>query len=176
MGTRNMKTNEQKQALLNHSEIVNMFSYDAAIGRLRWEIKKRGIVIGDIAGGSDGANGYRTVKINYQKYGEHRLVWFFHNGAWPTAQIDHINGVRDDNRIENLREVTSGQNAQNIRAPQKNGRSGYLGVAWRGALGKWRALIQVNGKRKELGCFDDPREAHAAYISAKRALHPYNTI
>lgn len=119
---------------------------------------------------------YRTVKIGGQVYPEHHIVWLLCKGRWPDRFIDHINGDPSDNRIENLREVTHGENMQNRRRAQKNNKSsGLLGASMR-ANGKWDARISVKGKNLYIGCFDTAEEAHQAYLSAKRVLHPACTI
>ncbi len=88
--------------------------------------------------------------------------------------IDHINGDKVDNRLENLRLVSHGENLQNIRKPMRNNTSGFLGVCRSG--GKFMATISVNGKSLNLGSFDKPEAAHAAYVAAKRRLHACCTI
>ena len=104
----------------------------------------------------------------------HRIVWQLHNGQIPDGlQIDHINGIKDDNRIENLRLDVNKENPQNISEPQCNNTSGYLGVSWNEREKKWRAQIMVKGKRKYLGLYDTKEEAYEAYLAAKRDLHPF---
>ncbi len=85
-------------------------------------------------------------------------------------EVDHINGDTLDNRDCNLRLATRKQNGRNRRR-NRNNTSGYKGVYWHKANGKWAAQIVVNGKRRHLGYFDDPRDAYAAYCEAAYALH-----
>lgn len=94
----------------------------------------------------------------------HRLIWLYHHGRWPSEQIDHINGDKLDNRIENLREVTNGENAQNRR---------IRGVTLerRKAERPWRARIMVNGRSISLGYFDTEQEALDEYQRAKLVYH-----
>jgi hypothetical protein len=94
----------------------------------------------------------------------------FH-GAWPSGDIDHINGQKTDNRIENLRDVTRTINSENRRGSNTNTATGYLGVSVHARSGKYRARIRAKGRLISLGLFLLPEEAHAAYISAKRDLH-----
>jgi hypothetical protein len=96
-------------------------------------------------------SGYRRVKWCGRWYREHRLVYWLHNGYMP-VQVDHINGIRDDNRIENLRESTPNQN-------QWNRRSEPHYVASRG---KWRAKVRRYGKDITIGYFDSRRDAKVA--------------
>ena len=97
----------------------------------------------------------------------HRIVWAMTYGYWPGHQIDHINGVRNDNRLCNLREATVAQNPQNQRTSPRNA-SGYPGVSWT-TDGKWEAHITVDGRRHHLGLFDTAREAYAARPSIFRS-------
>ena len=110
--------------------------------------------------------GYRIGKILNKKFQAHRIAWAIHHGAWPYDQIDHINGVKDDNRIENLRVVTSVENARNA-AISKNNTSGVMGVRWYEDKSKWRAVIQCNGKSIHLGYFTSKDDAIAARADAE---------
>jgi hypothetical protein len=86
-------------------------------------------------------------------------------GRWPAEQIDHVNGVKGDNRIANLREATPTQNVANTLA-RRNNKCGKKGVVL--ARGKWQAQIYPNGRQIKLGSFNSAEEAHAAYCSAAR--------
>jgi hypothetical protein len=79
-------------------------------------------------------------------------------GKWPKGVIDHIDGIKSDNRWDNLRDVTKGQNAHNSRL-NKNNKSGHTGVSFRSDSGKWRAIIRLNGKLKNLGQYDTAEDA-----------------
>lgn len=110
-------------------------------------------------------------------YWSHRLAWLYVYGAWPVGQVDHKNGDATDNRIDNLRDVTSGVNSQNLHSAHPNNRySGLLGVSWHAKTKKWSARIQVDGKQTSLGLHFTPQEAHLAYVEAKRKLHIGCTI
>lgn len=119
--------------------------------------------------------GYIFISVDDRAYSAHRLAWLHAHGSWPSGQIDHINGNRSDNRICNLRDVSAGMNQQNRRVRSRNSTSGFLGVSK--ARHRWRAAIQApDGRRVNLGSFDSPEQAHAAYLEAKRAIHPGGTI
>ena len=105
----------------------------------------------------------------------HRLAFLYQTGQWPARQVDHINGVRDDNRWSNLRESTNAQNSQNERRARSSNTVGFLGVS-RHRSGRFRARIVVDGKERSLGLHDTPQIAHSAYLSAKRDIHPFSTI
>jgi len=101
-------------------------------------------------------------------WGEHRLVYIYHHGVLPD-EVDHINGVKVDNRIENLRACSRSQNKANAPKLVTN-KSGYKGVSLCKRRGKWKATICYNYKQHWLGYFDDPEEAHKAYIQKAKEL------
>lgn len=124
-----------------------------------------------------GPAGYRRFKLGPIFYAMHRVIWAHVNGPIPDGmQIDHINGVRSDNRVSNLRMVTSRINSQNQRRPRGVTSTGILGVSWNKAKRKYTAKIASRGTAYHLGSFADPMEAHQAYLEAKRRLHPGCTI
>lgn len=106
------------------------------------------------------------VRLNGKIFGRHRIVWALHHGDWPPL-IDHKNRNPLDDRIENLRVATTSQNNANIGLISTN-TSGYKGVYWNKRRRKFLARINVNYKRICLGSFDDPAEAHAAYVVAAK--------
>ena len=116
-------------------------------------------------------NGYLVGRIDGQKYYAHRVIWALHNGRWPAHGIDHINGVRDDNRIVNLREATAAENSRNARRPTNN-TSGVKGVSLFKATGRWEAYISAGGsKKKHLGFYATRDEAADAYAQAARQFY-----
>jgi hypothetical protein len=133
----------------------------------------RGWRAGDVAGTVNN-NGYRLIRVGDGRYRAHRLAWLYTHGAWPTGEIDHINGIRDDNRLANLRDVTVSVNQQNRKRAASNGSTGLLGVST--AKARYRAAIALNGRTTYLGSFDTAEEAHAAYVTAKRELHEGCTL
>ena len=128
---------------------------------------------GTIAGGLNN-KGYRIIRADGHRYMAGRLAWFYVHGRWPKDEIDHRNGVRDDNRLSNIREVSHAENQQNRRRAHSRNVTGLLGVSPN--EGKFRAAIKLNGRCHYLGNFATPQEAHAAYVKAKRKLHPLGTI
>ncbi|MCV8287799.1 HNH endonuclease [Escherichia coli] len=123
---------------------------------------------GKVAGARD-SDGYLRIGICGRLYRSHRVAWALHYGYWPDNEIDHISGDRSDNRIDNLRSVTSAANSKNLRLYSTN-KTGIPGVGWYKARGKWRAKINVSGKVKHIGYFDDFREAMKARKAAEMQL------
>ncbi len=155
--------------------IKNALDYDPETGEFKWRQRfgKRGVP-GRKAGTID-FNGYLVVTINGKRLKGHRLAWLVMTGAWPSVAVDHINGNRTDNRFANLREADWAENQHN-RCLQRNNKSGYHGVAWDSHAKKWRAGIRAAGRGVNLGSYDTPQEAHAAYLRAKAAMHPFNPV
>lgn len=118
-------------------------------------------------------SGYCRTGIFGKTYPSHKLIWLFHYGAFPTQQIDHINGIRHDNRLENLRLVTHAENCRNRRIPTTN-TSGTIGVTWVAGRRKWRAQIRFNGETHNLGQFKHKADAIAARKQAEKTFgyHP----
>ena len=111
--------------------------------------------------------GYAITRLDGKPYKLHRIAWSWFNGPIPEGmQIDHINGVRDDNRITNLRLVTKGQNAMNRRS-QNNSKSGFSGVMWYPRYSKWVARI----RNTHIGYFATKEEAMEARVSKEALLY-----
>lgn len=152
-----------------------VFSYDPEEGILRWKKPTtRSVHIGDLAGNIfttvDG-NRYIKVKLNGKDYRAHRLIWCIVTGEWPSKQIDHRDLDGLNNRFKNLREASNTENGWNQKKKKTN-KSGYKGVHLHKSNGKWIARIRVGGGRRlELGFFDSPEEAGAAYNKAALQYH-----
>lgn len=111
-------------------------------------------------------DGYQQGTIFGRYYPAHRVIWSIHYGTWPDDQIDHINGVRNDNRIENLRDVSQHENQRNAKKRDDN-TSGVTGVYRDKATGKWEARIRVYGRLKYLGSFGNIEDAASARKAAE---------
>ena len=137
-------------------------------GCLFWKEKTtKKVVIGARAGTSNSQNTYRDVKIDGVRFKEHRVIWAIHNDVWPEYEIDHINNIRDDNRIENLRDVPHRQNQLNMPL-RKDNKYGCKGIRWRPDRSKWQAFTSMHGKFKNLGHFDTKEAATDARESYLR--------
>jgi len=133
----------------------DLFSYDPETGELRWKVGGRGWRAGDVAG-SITWNGYISVTVGGRQHMAHRVIWFIVHGYWP-REIDHVNQIKSDNRIANLRECTRSQNRMNRTLATRTSQTGRRGVFLH--RGKYAAQIRVNGKFIHLGTFDDPEFA-----------------
>lgn len=162
--------------MLTQAELHDCLSYDAETGIFVWIKtywnKKR--LLGKEAGGLD-PEGYRQIKINRRNYRAHNLAWLYVHGRFPAIILDHIDGVKDNNAISNLREVTFAENSQNQKRGHIDGEYG-LGVDYNKSKKRFRARIAFNGKRITLGSFATAEEARKFYLEAKRKLHPTCTI
>lgn len=112
-------------------------------------------------------NDYVKVSADGKTYLAHRIAWALATGEWPAGEIDHINGIRSDNRLANLRDVPRQINCHNRHAVRAA--SGILGVSFK--ANKWEAKIAVNRRQIHLGRFQTKEEARAAYLAAKRIHH-----
>jgi hypothetical protein len=162
-------------------ELKSLVNYDCETGVFTWKVKRWRCAPGDIIGTPD-KDGYLTVKINQTRYKLHRLAWLYVHGEWPKNCIDHVNGLKTDNRISNLRDVTKRENSYNVKKASRNNKhSGLLGVSYVATQrynikNRWLALIRVDGKSKRIGSYSTAQEAHEAYLAAKRIYHSTCTI
>ena len=151
--------------LLEYDQYTGLFSRRISTGRCnRWG-----------AGTSPGYldnKGYLIISLDGVSYLAHRLAWFYVNGMWPEREIDHINNIKLDNRISNLRDVDRQVNQHNKLSLLKNNRTGLTGVSWSSHAKKWRSRIKLNGIEHYLGYFETKEEAYEAYVKAKSEKHP----
>lgn len=152
-------TNELKPERLRF-----LFDYDPDTGALVWRSCGRASQVGKSAGAPD-SKGRLRVEIDGRTYAAHHICFAIVNGRWPLGQLDHVNQVKTDNRIVNLREATNQQNSFNRRSKNKL----YKGVIFH--RGKFIARISRDGITRHLGCFDSEESASQAYQQAATTLH-----
>ena len=130
-----------------------------------------------VAGFKRKKDGYIQIKISGVPYLAHRVIWCMVNdGIDIYLYLDHINGIRDDNRIDNLRVVNHVSNMQNRRKAQVNSGTGLIGACVHKGTGRYEAQISHYGNKIYIGLYDTPEEAHQAYLNKKRELHKTCTI
>jgi len=157
--------------MISHTKLKELLYYHPESGDFVWLVRTGSrIKVGDQAGTSLSGAGYRQIKIDGKNYQAHRLAWLYEHGAFPPDQIDHINGIKTDNRLENLRPATSSENRWNCPKPANN-TSGVKGVVWYKPTGKWHARIMYSGVMKHLGYFHNLADAAAAYATASAKYH-----
>lgn len=160
---------------MNQQLLKELLAYDQETGNFYWVVKRRGASKQNIAG-TVTRIGYRQIMINGKHYLAHRLAWLYVYGEMSDLSIDHINGIKSDNRIVNLRKATAIENQHNYTKPNKNNKANLLGAFYSETNKYWFSRICINGKKKWLGVFKTPDDAHNAYIKAKREMHPTCTI
>lgn len=146
------------------------FRYDHETGKMFWKVKGSGRSphdVGDEAGGNNHATGYVRVQIFGRMFFAHRVIWAIVHGVWPGGMIDHVNGKRDDNRIENLRLASHAENMRNAKA-HSDSASGFRGVSFMAAKRRWRARIKGPEGEIHLGLFLTKEDAAEAYDTAAR--------
>lgn len=149
--------------------INKYFYYNTEDGHLYNKVTRSSKAkIGGRAGSLHKSTGYIDLKLNNKRYREHRLIFLMHHGYLPEF-VDHINNIRDDNRIENLRAATRGQNNRNSSLRADN-TTGFKGVSAHKASSKFEARINTSGLSKYLGLFNTAEEAHEAYKKAAEEL------
>ncbi len=163
-----------------------LLTYDPETGKLFWRYREEGGPQADRErrafnkrwAGKEAltalsGKGYCQGTVMWHRIMAHRAAWVISFGRWPDGEIDHINRVKTDNRLANLREFSATQNQWN-RPGRANARSQYKGVAWHPKNQNWVARIRIWGKRKHLGCFASERDAALAYNhAAKEAFQDF---
>lgn len=157
--------------MITQERLKELFDYQD--GQLIWKVKKAQCVkIGTAAGWANRdvhGQQYINVEIDNKSYKVHRLVFMYHHGYFP-SRIDHIDGNRFNNKIENLREVTASQNAQNSKF-RKSNTSGHKNVSFDKRNKRWRVMVRVNGVNKSFGYYDDLELAGLVAAEARDKFH-----
>lgn len=154
-----------KDFTLSQETLNELFEYRK--GKLFLKVSRGGRKAGEEVGTLT-PRGYKQTKVNRKLQLVHRLIFFIHHGYMP-KMIDHIDGNRTNNRIENLRESDAFSNQYNRGLPSNN-TSGVKGVYWNKEKRKWKAKCNVGGKGYHLGYYKDIKEADKA-VRAFRSQH-----
>lgn len=160
-----MSKTKSSSRSVGHDELLKTLKYHPRLGVFTWLVNRKQKKAGDIAGCVH-PQGYIVITLGSRQYQAHRLAWFYMKGWWPDPEVDHRDGVRNNNRWENLREANRSQNTCNTALSSKNkvGLKGVRKKKW----GRYTACIWLKGKSVHLGSFDTPQEAHAAYMAEAR--------
>lgn len=154
--------------MITQKRLRELLHYDEQTGQFIWRVSHPRAPAGAIAGAKD-HYGYVVIRLDKVLYKAHRLAWLYMHGEWPAKNLDHINQIKSDNRICNLRAVDQSVNMHNVAA-RVNSTSGVAGVTWRADRKKWNARIKVGYKNFNLGLFDDMHSAVAARRAAESRL------
>lgn len=163
--------------ILAYSTLLQRLEYNPGTGIFTWKSRPKshfnkeadhGTWNTRYAGKEAGcvSHGYIQIVINTKQYLAHRLAWMYVHGIFPKKGTDHINGIKSDNRIDNLRDVSQKENCRN-RSIQSTNTSGITGVGWHKHSKKWRAYIEVDGEHISLGNYSDIEDAKTARKSAE---------
>ena len=172
------------------SRLVQLLDYDPQTGRLTWKQRHPSDFptlspeancltwnkkfAGTQAMATVNARGYCHGTLGRRTFSAHRVAMAIALGHWPVGQVDHVNGIRTDNRISNLRVVSNSENSRNSSVKPSN-KSGVTGVFWSKETGKWAAQICVNGKGIHLGLFTEKDAAAQARRDAE-VLHGFHPL
>lgn len=138
--------------MLTQKELTQLFNYNYDTGIFTRAVAVSSTKVGDIAGYIHKISGYHRIRINNRKYLTHRLVWLYVHGYFPPNEIDHINGISNDNRLCNLRLATRTENMRNIGKSARN-KTGFKGVSFDEKTGKYSIKLTVGKKELYLGGF-----------------------
>lgn len=160
--------------LITQQRLRELFIYDANNGLFTRRVAtgRHGRHRVGSQAGTRQNRGYIVIYVDGRRYVAHRLAWLYVHGEWPSMDLDHINQIKDDNRISNLRLATRKQNMQNV-SKHKHNTSGFKGISWHKPRKKWRAYIFNEYKQIHLGLFDSREAAIDARLVAEQIYHSH---
>ena len=160
------------ESVLTQKRLLEVLRYEPETGYFYWNGKQARNTLADAKAGGLSNHGYWVIVVDKKRYMAHRLAWLYVHGKWPENFIDHIDGVKTNNKISNLRNVTAQGNRENQHV--STGEIGILGVYKRSS--RFVAQITSGSRTRYLGTFDTPEAAHLAYVSEKRNIHKMGTL
>lgn len=152
--------------ILSAERVKELFVYDPETGNFFMRVRSGSRAAGAPIGRPH-IKGYVDITFACRHYYAHRLAWLYMTGKWPDGQIDHINGIRNDNRWANLRDVTQSKNMLNQRRAHPTNMLGVLGVRKLANCNRYSAQFQFQGEKIVVGYFDDPKTAKNEYDKVK---------
>ena len=153
---------------LTQKQLKNLLCYDPDTGVF---IRRKN---NKVAGHPLASRPYLRTMLRGREYYMHRLAFLYMTGSFPEKEVDHVNGVKDDNRWANLRTATPFENSVNVHTHRSHNKLGVLGVSPSGS--KFIAKLTTKGRQQHLGTFDTAEEAHNAYLEEKRKQHKTCTL
>lgn len=160
-----------RKAGLTPERLKELLHYDPDTGLFTWLVDRGAHRCKGQHPGTPDATGYLMIRVDYVIYKAHRLAWLYMRGEWPKEYVDHINGIRTDNRWDNLREANPAQNTINSQ-PRPN-KTGLRGVTV-SSKNSFKASIRIDGAYVYLGNFPTAEAAHEAFKQAAAVHHgPY---
>lgn len=164
-----------KRKAITQDYLRSILDYDPETGIWRWKHRQDVAVyintrdVGRIAGSTNKPNGYIYICVDYDQWLAHRLAFIYMTGKCPRC-VDHINGIRADNRWRNLRSATIPQNTWNSKKRRDN-TTGHRGVYWVPSIKRWRSIIQANRRIYNLGYFKTKEAAIDAYCRKAKQVY-----
>lgn len=152
------------------ARLHELLHYDPETGIFTWASGAQPHIVGKQAGSKTFRQGYVAITVDRRKLLAHRLAMGMALGKMPVHQVDHINGIKTDNRLANLREATNAENHRNTGVRCTN-KSGVKNVYWHKQARKWTVAIRALGKQHFVGQFSDIADAEKAAIAFREAMH-----
>jgi hypothetical protein len=152
---------------IKHERLLELLSYNPDTGIFTWKVDRKRLAKANSIAGSVNGSGYRQISVDGKLYLAHRLAWFYCFQEWPEHIIDHINGIKDDNRLDNLQDISQNKNVR--KANKKLSTSGYRNV--RKVYNRYQAAIKIAGKTIHIGMYDTGEEASIAVENYKKELN-----
>ena len=160
----------RNKPLPSFSHVSSQLRYEPETGEFFWKPSKRGFREGFEKAGTVTRKGYARIRIDGNKHYAHRLAWLLHYGEWPSAHVDHINTVKTDNRIANLRLADPSQSNFNVGLTSKN-TSGVKGVRYSKSQNCWISFVTARGKNVLFGRHQTKDDAIRAVEKTRLQFH-----
>ena len=152
---------------MNQKKLKSLLRYDPETGLFTWLVcLSNRAPIGKVVGDGKSVDDYVLVSIQGKRYLAHRLAVLYMIGRWPTKDVDHKNGRKNDNRWRNLRPATNAENHRNIGV-RSNNTSGITGVTWDSSRERWKVHIKADGKFMNLGRYRSFTKAWTVRVLAE---------